>query len=282
MENQPYDAAADTQGRPEYEREMAEVHRALVAAGLITPQRKQKVDLELVQEFLRLRGSEDEDGLRLLTKLQDDLDDGGCAEVTFEFILRMDDLMMELATDEVAAEMIADDSDPLGRGVGLVITGRIREAVRAFDEAIESGEYGSEVYLERGNAFRLLGDHGRSLADLDRYLDSRYFWRRPTAFVWRAEALAALGRTEGAVQSLADAVADLGSNPDPGNTLKRGPELTPEEREFNRRGDVANELRYIAETTKEFESSNQIPPDLRPLLEEVKAGIVRLREQCGF
>ncbi|MFO8013711.1 MAG: hypothetical protein R6X20_10450 [Phycisphaerae bacterium] len=199
----------------EYERQIAETYHDLVACGLITPGRRQKVNMALVAEFLRCRGgSPAEDGLTLLTRLQDDLDEDGFAEVTPEFVLLMDERMMELAVEEAAAQMETDDEDPLGQGVGLVLAGRFPEAIRAFNAAIESNRYGPEAYSHRGRAFQLAGDNRLAILDFDRYLASGVLWRRPTTLGWRAEALVSEKQSAEAIQSLEDAVVAVGAQYD--------------------------------------------------------------------
>jgi len=194
----------------EYERQIAETCRDLAASGLITAGRKQKIDMALIAEFLRLRGSDPaEDGLAVLTRLQEDLDEHGFAEVTPEFIRLMDERMMELAVEEAAAQMESDDEDPLGQGVGLVLAGRFPEAIHAFNATVESNRYGPETYWHRGRAFQLAGDNRLAILDFDRYLASGEQGRRPTALAWRAEALASEQQPAEAIQSLMDAVADV-------------------------------------------------------------------------
>lgn len=199
----------------EYDEQMAQVHRDLVASGLAMPGKKQKVDMALVARFLRLRGgSPSEDGPALLAGLQDDLDDAGRADVTLDFVLRMDRRMMGLAQRTAVAEIVGDDSDPLGQGVGLVLADRFAEAISAFNQAVESGRCGPEVYWHRGRAFQLAGDSRHALLDYDRFLETGDTWRRPFAFGWRAEILAAERRAAEAVRSLADAVACIADHHD--------------------------------------------------------------------
>lgn len=258
----------------EYQEQMAEVHRHLVASGLATPGRKQKVDLALAAEFLRLRGgSPSEDGPALLAGLRDDLDDAGRADVTLDFILRMDRRMMDLARRTAVAETIAEDSDALGQGVGLVLADRFQEAIIAFNQAVESGWYGPEVYWHRGRAFQLAGDSRHALLDYDRFLETGDTWRRPFAFGWRAEALLAEGRAAEAVRSLADAVASVADHYDHFHRTNPSDAEALEE--------ILVELRAVVGIVERVGGTMSAEPDGRGGLGEVKARLARLRQRMG-
>jgi len=258
----------------DHKRQMAEVYRALVAAGLVTPRQKQKVDMVLVAEFLRLRGADPaEDGLALLTRLQDDLDDCGRVEVTPEFVLLMDRRMMDLAVEEEAAQMMTDGDDPLGRGIGLVLADHFPEAIRAFSEAIESGRYGPETYWHRGRAFQLAGDNRHAILDFDRYLATGAPWRRPTTFAWRAEALMVEGQTAETIRSLSDAVAAVDTQYDHFRQVDPSDEQGLE--------DVCVELRAVLSIVECLEGARVATPSSDRGLGQAKADIERLQQRIG-
>jgi len=253
---------------------MAQIHRHLVASGLVTPGRKQKVDLALVAEFLRLRGgSPAEDGLALLTRLQGDLDDAGCAAVTLGFVLRMDERMMEAAAEDVGAGLVADDSDPLGQGVGLVLAGRFPEAISAFNQAAASDRFGPEVYWHRGRALQLAGDSRHALLDYDRFLETGDTWRRPFALGWRAEALAAEGREVEAIRSLEDSVACIADHYD--RFLRTNPA------DENALENVLVQLRAVVSIVERLGGTLSSEPGARGGLGKVKARLARLQQRMG-
>jgi len=256
----------------EYERQIAETYHDLVACGLITPGRRQKVNMALVAEFLRCRGgSPAEDGLALLTRLQDDLDEDGFAEVTPEFILLMDERMMELAVEEAAAQMETDDEDPLGQGVGLVLAGLFPEAIRAFNAAVESNRYGPEAYSHRGRAFQLAGDNRPAILDFDRYLASGVPWRRPTTLAWRAEALVSEQQPAEAMQSLKNAVTAVGTQYD----LLCQTDRTDEE---SLEG-VLVELRAVVAIAERVQKRLGEAPEARARMEAIKEAISRTQRR---
>jgi tetratricopeptide (TPR) repeat protein len=258
----------------EYNEQMVQVHCDLVASGLVTPGKKQKVDLALVAEFLRLRGgSPSEDGPALLAGLQDDLDDAGCADVTLDFLLRMDRRMMDLARRTAVAETIAEDSDALGQGVGHVLADRFQEAVSAFNQAAASGRHGPEVYWHRGRAFQLAGDSRHALLDYDRFLETGDTWRRPFAFGWRAEILAAERRAAEAVRSLEDAVACIADHYD------RFLQTKPSDREVLE--NVLVELRAVVGIVERLGGTMPAGPDGCGSLGKVKARLAGLRVRMG-
>ncbi len=296
MEAKRYDSPVDTQVKVEYDQQMADLHAELVAGGFVTPGTKQKVDLAFVEAFLRAREST-ADSLELLAKVQKDLDAAGCAEVDLDFVLKMDQWMMEIAGDEVSEEIVGDDSSPIGQAFGYVMADRFPEALAVLNRAEESGRYGAWVYWHRGRVFQLMGDLEHALKDLLRYLDAGEPYRRPTALVWCSDILVAQGRPDGAIRFLASAVADLEAHPHPydldGEPDWAKPPADREESEdeqMERENEklwwsqeyAAGQLRCIIARIDELEASGQVPADLRPALEEVKTAIVRLREKIGF
>jgi tetratricopeptide (TPR) repeat protein len=292
-----YGDPAETRGSPDYEHEMAEVYQTLVDDGHVTPHQNQKVDLSLVEAFLALRGAKTTDGFVLLTRLQDDLDAEGRAEVTLDFVRRMDRGMMELATETYASGLMEDESDPFSRGIGLVLAHRYREAIAAFNKAIESDDCGPLVYWHRGRAFQRVGSHRLAIPDFDRYLASGLPWRHPTTFVWRAGSFLAEGRPAEAVESLAGAVADLNADPNVGKLLAvrstgeptpqlnlgDGAAITQEEEElFSCQQVIANELRCVTAAVRQIDALANLPADLRPALAKIQSDLASLRERLGL
>jgi len=292
-----FDDPAETRGSPDYEHQMAEVYQALVDDGHVTPHRNQKVDLALVEAFLAIRGAEETDSFVLLTRLQDDLDAEGRAEVTLDLVRRMDRLMMVLTTETYAADLLEDESDPFSRGIVLLIANRCREALAAFNEAIESDDFGPLVYFYRGRAFQLVGSHRLAILDFDRYLASGLPWRHPTTFVWRAGSFLAEGRLAEAVESLAGAVADLNDDPNVGKLfadrsigepslhLNRGDgaAIAQEEEELvSCQQVIANELRCVTAAVRQIGALANLPADLRPALAKIQVDLASLHERLGL
>ena len=297
MEAKRYDAPVDTQVKVEYDQQMADLHRELVAGGFVTPGTKQKVDLALVEAFLRVREGATADSLELLTRVQKDLDAAGCAEVNLDFVLAMDQRLMEIAADEVSEEIIGDDSSPIGQAIGYVMANRLPDALAVLNRAAESGRHGAWVYWHRGRVFQQMGDLEHALKDLLRYLDAGEPCRRPTTLVWCSEILAAQGRQDEAIRFLASAVADLEAHPHPYDLDGEPDWAKPpadreesDEEQMERENEkewwsqeyAAGQLRCIIARIDELEASAHVSADLRPALEEVKTDVVRLRTQLGF
>jgi len=311
MEAQPYDSPIETKYKVEYDQQMADIHRELVASGLVTPGTKQKVDLALVEAFLRIRGESTSDSPELLRKIQEDLDETGRAEVTLQFILHLDKRMMEMAAHEIAEEISADEpaqdedgrdenaddlNHPIVQALCLSMEKRLPDALEVLNRAEESGLYDEWVNFNRGHVFLQMGDLERALKDFTQYVDSGNPFCRPTALNCCAKILAAQGRTEEAIRFLASAVAELEAHPHPYD-LNGEPDWSPPtdreesdeeqmERENNEewwsQGYAAGILDWIIKNVAELDASGQVSADLRPALEEVKADVVRLRIQLGF
>jgi tetratricopeptide (TPR) repeat protein len=288
-----YDMPLQIKDAMEYEQEIANVYEILVAAGAVRPGQRQKVDLALLRQILEISKRHDpHEAEAILPDLQDDLEPDGCTVITRQFLERIEEVAMAVVSQEVigeAANALNEADTPTTRGVVLFLAGREAEALAAFNEVIESGQYGDLPYWDRGRVYQWVGDHRRALADFDRYLASPCLYRRPTAWVWRSQVLAQMGRTAEAVQSLAQAVADMVAHPNPlrtGLETADPPVCCPAETEkaepADRQSTVANELRCIINGVKQLEASGTLPAELRPQLDEIKADIVRLRGKLGF
>ena len=303
MEVNRYDAPLKTEQAmlaAEYQQEMAEVYESLVAAGVVRPGERQKLDVALLRRIFEISERHKVgDAEALLPQLLKDVDPDGRTVITCEFLERIEDVAMDKVREEVFGKTVdaLGDAPPDVRGFYLSLADRDAEALAAYAEAVEAGLNGDIHYWDRGRLYQWMGDARRALADFDHYLASPWLYRRPTTWAWRSQVLVKLGQTAETIQSLARAVADLAAHPNPlitgfekadppigcpSEMEESDPPLTPEEREAELQSHQAQEMRIIIKAVKELDESSRVTPDLRPAMEEVKAAIVHLRQKVGL
>ncbi|MDK1032005.1 MAG: hypothetical protein QGD94_08375 [Planctomycetia bacterium] len=261
--------------RLEYEKEMAEVYGELVKSGVVVTGQRQKVDLVVVENVLRARGHSTEDSFAILTRLQSELDVEGRARMTMEFVKRIDGLVMEMAFQQMSSTLAEDQSNPAARGFLYGLAGETEKAIEELTKAIESGEFGSGPYLDRGRMYFILGDARRAMQDFDCFLASGEKAMRATAYIWQAETLLAEGRFAEGIRSLAQAARQLigqitnrlGSD----EAVQEGPD-----------GEEApQDLKRLIRVTELFDNHKRLPEVTRRGLQEIKADIVEIREYLG-